>query len=353
MIIDSHAHIFPHHGGASGYKDVPTHLKAQQATMANYFGRMLTNTLDPQYIPGPDEKVDFRVGRYGRYYWNKNGKEIWLQRFPPNMVEAEWTAEQMVAYMDFAGVDTAILQSGYMEVNYCREFFYEGMKKFPGRLIGSVSTEYSLKQSQKERDAELDKIRREVGRGMRAVFQGYLREEPCDDPAFEPYLKTIIELGVPHFFWTGFQPKKDYLDFLARIEKVMKKFPELKVIIGHLGGNIRPPGDPNFTDTPSELRPLMKMPNFYFEVGYVLAYENWAHWKENYEYPYPLHTKLIKRVYDEIGADRLLWASDMPFLYRTCTYLQCLDMVRLHFPFLNEEEKKKVLGENAKKLFGI
>jgi hypothetical protein len=351
MIIDAHAHIFPHHGGASGFKDIPTHLRAQQSTMANYWGRMLTNTLDPQYIPGPEEQVNFRVGQYGRYYWTKKGKEVWLQRFPPNMVEAEWTPEQMIAFMDFAGVEKAVLQAGYMEINYCREYFASSLKRFPGRFIGTVTTDYSMTESEKYREAELEKIREAVRQGTRAVYQGFPREQPCDDPRFDRYWKTIAGLKIPHFFWTGFQPKKEYLDFIARIERVLKKFPELMAIVGHLGGNVRPPGDPDFIDTPGELWPLLRLPNFYFEEGYVLAYENWQFWKENYEYPYPLHTQLIKRIYEEIGADRLLWGSDMPFLYRTCTYLQCMDIVKLHLPFLNQEEKNKVLGGNAQKLF--
>jgi hypothetical protein len=352
MIIDAHAHAFPHHGGASGYKDVQSHLKAQQGTMTHFWGRMLTNTLDPQYIPGPEEDVNFRVGRYGRYLWTKNGKEVWLQRFPPMMAEAEWPPEQMLAFMDFAGVDKAVLQAGYMEMNYCREYFASCMKRFPGRFIGTVTTDYSLTQGEKYRETELDKIREAVRQqGMRGVFQGFPREQPCDDPGFDPYWKTIAGLKIPHFFWTGFQPKKDYLDFIARIEKVMKKFPELIVVIGHLGGNVRPPGDANFTDTPDELMPLLRLPNFYFEVGYVLAYENREFWKENYEYPYPLHTRLIKRIYEKVGADRLIWGSDMPFLYRTCTYLQGLDLVRVHLSFLSEEEKNNVLGRTAQKLF--
>jgi predicted TIM-barrel fold metal-dependent hydrolase len=352
MIIDAHAHAFPDHGGASGYPDVQTNLRAQQSTMANFWGRMLTNTLERKYIPGPDENVNFRVGKYGRYYWKKYGREIWLQRFPPIMVEAEWTPEQMVAFMDFAGVEKAVLQAGYMEPNYCRQYFAEALKKFPGRFIGTIVTEYDMTKSEKERRAEVEKIRHSVEvLGMRGVFQGFVREQPCDDPKYDPYWKTIASLRIPHFCWTGFQPKKDYLDFIARIEKVMKKFPELIIIVGHLGGNVRPPHDPNFTDTPNELWPLLRLPNFYFEVGYVLAYENWEFWKENYEYPYPLHTQLIKRIYEEVGADRLLWGSDMPFLYRTCTYLQALDLIKLHFTFLSQEEKDNILGGNAQKLF--
>jgi predicted TIM-barrel fold metal-dependent hydrolase len=352
MIIDAHAHVFPHHGGASGYKDVKTHLLMQQKTIVNYWGRMLTSTLEEKYKALPDEEVNFRVGKYGRYYWNKHGKEVWLQRFPPVMVEAEWPADIMVAFMDFVGVEKSILQAGYMEPNYCQRYFAEAMKKHPGRFIGTVTAEYDLTKNEKERMAEIDKIRESVQvLGMRGVFQGFIREQPCDDPKFDPYWEAIASLKAPHFFWTGFQPKRDFLEFVARIEKVMKKYPEIDCIIGHLGGNVRPPQDPNFTDTPNELMKVLKLPNVYFEVGYVLAYENWHFWKENHEYPYPLHTKLIQRVYEECGADRLVWGSDMPFLYRTCTYLQGLDLVRIHCPFMNEEEKKKVLGGNAAKLF--
>ncbi len=67
MIIDSHAHIFPHHGGTSGYKDVRTNLMAQQDTMANYFGRMLTNTLGRRQYMAPGEDVKFRVGQCPEY----------------------------------------------------------------------------------------------------------------------------------------------------------------------------------------------------------------------------------------------------------------------------------------------
>jgi predicted TIM-barrel fold metal-dependent hydrolase len=85
----------------------------------------------------------------------------------------------------------------------------------------------------------------------------------------------------------------------------------------------------------------------------VLAFEDGKQWGNNSKYPYPLHTKIIKAIYDEVGAERLLWGSDMPHIYRTCTYKQCLDLVRSHFNFLSEEEKQRVLGGTAAQLFGV
>lgn len=355
MIIDVHVHAFPHQGSAAGYKDAKTHLMMQQSYVEIFWGRIVSSTFDEKYKPRPGEDIDFRVGKYGRYYWTKHGKECWLQRFPTTMAEVEWPPEQMLACMDVEGVDKAVLQSsGYMEINYNRKYFADCVKRWSDRFIGTVTIDYDIEKSEEYRQGELKKLRDSVlNDGMRGVFQGYPRKQGADDSRFQPFWTEMSNLGIPHFFHTGFMPKQEYLESIQRITNVLKKFPNVNAIIGHLGGNIKPPSDPDYTDTPSELLNLLKLPNVYFEVGYVPAYENWVVWKENYEYPYPLHTKLIKRIYDEVGAERLLFGSDMPFTNRTCTYKQLLDLVRLHFDFLNEEEKGLVLGGNAVKLFRV
>ena len=117
MIIDAHAHIFPNWKTPMGYEDPKAHLREQQVRVNRFWGRMVTNTLDRSFIPLSDEEVSFRVGKCGRFYWNKNGRECWLQRFPTMMTEMEWTPEQMIAFMDEIGVDKAVLQAGYMEIN--------------------------------------------------------------------------------------------------------------------------------------------------------------------------------------------------------------------------------------------
>ena len=352
MIIDAHAHVFPNMATASGHKDVRTHLIMQQKRVGRFWGRMVSNTFDEKFRPAANEDIDFRVGKYGRYYWTKHGKECWLQRFPPMMQAMERKPEQMIAFMDICGIDMAVLQAVYMEVNYCRQYFSDCIKQWPDRFIGTVSIDYDIGKSEKYRSAELEKLQDAVLRaGMRGVYQGFPRNQDATDDAFNPLWEEISRLKIPHIFLTGFQPKEVYLLLINRIGSVLRNFPELKGVIGHLGGNIRPSNDPNYTDTPKELLNVLRLPNAYFEVGYVLAYENWDVWKKNYEYPFPLHAELIKEIYDEIGAERLLWGSDMPNIYRTCTYQQCLDLVRLHFDFMSKDEKDLVLGNNAAKLF--
>jgi predicted TIM-barrel fold metal-dependent hydrolase len=354
MIIDAHMHIFPRFGTTAESPAIPTHPMFEQNKVRRFWGRMKTSTFDEAFIPEPGEDVNFRFGKYGRWLWTKHGEACWLQRFPTIMHEMEWTPEQTITFMDEVGVEKGVLQAGYMETAYCRDYFAASMKQYPGRFIGTITMDYDIEKSAEHRAGELDILKNAVNElGMRGVFQAYPKEKPADHNKLEPLWEEISKLKVPHIFLVGFQPKADYLDSLERIERVLKNFPGLNAVIGHLGGNIRSPEDPNFTDTPKELMNILKLPNAYFEVGYVLAYENRNIWKRDYEYPYPLHTRLIRKIYDEVGADRLLWGSDMPNIYRTCTYRQCMDLVRLHFDFLTQAEKDLVLGGNAGRIFNV
>jgi predicted TIM-barrel fold metal-dependent hydrolase len=356
MIIDCHVHAFPNQGQAAGFKDAKTHLMSQQNLVQRFWGRMLTNTLDKKYMPTADEEVGFRAGKNGRWYWVKNGKECWMQRFPTVMTEMEYSPESLIAAMDAIGVDKAVLNAGYMDLNYCRDYFVEIIKKWPDRFIGTVGVDYNIEAPESYRKNEIAKLKDAVANlNMRGVNQAFMegKNKLIDDKSFDPLWAEISSLGIPHIFIVGFEQKPDYLESLARLEEVLTRFPDLICLIHHLGGNVRPPGDPNFTDTPKELMKILKRPHVYFEAGYVLAFENWASWKENYEYPYPFHHKVCKQVYEEVGAGRLIWGSDMPNTLRTCTYLQDLDLIRLHFDFMSEDEKKMVLGGNAAKIYKI
>ena len=355
MIIDAHLHAFPHFGGASGYQDSATHLAMQQKRIQGWWGRMVSSTLDEKYMPLPGEDVDFRVGKFGRYYWTKHGQECWLQRFPLTMEEMEWTPERIVANMDAVGVDVGVLQAGYMEINYCRQYFHECVQKYPGRFVSTVAIDYDTRRDDAYLRTELGKLRNAVREmDARGAFQAYPKVGlPIDEERFDPFWRTFCEFDIPHILLTGFEPKQQYLDSLSRLERVLKKFPDLRIVIGHLGGNVRHPSHPEFTNTPEELMPVLRHKHTYFEVGYVLAHENYDIWGADYEYPYPKHEAVIRRVYEEIGADRLLWGSDMPNNERSCTYRQILDLVRLHCNFLSPAEKQKVLCTNAADLFGI
>ena len=355
MIIDGHVHVFPSQSGSSGYRDVKDPLSVMQRSVDLLWGRMVSSHTDRKYVPEPDEDVGFTVGKFGRYHWHKHGQDCWLQRFPVSMEEPAHPPEQMLAHMDFVGVDMGIILGGYMEPNWGRDVYVtDVIKRWPQRFIGTVMIEYDLTRDDEYLQGEIGKMTRAVEElGYKGLFSHVPVGQPLDDPRCEPLWKEVARMGIPAFINTEAKTRAEYLDQIRQIESVCRKHPEMHVLDTHIGQFVRHPRDPQHVDNPTEFFQLLGLGNFHLEVGYVLSYENWAVWGRNFEYPYPLHEQIIKTIYERFGPEVLVWGSDMPFAQRTCTYQQNLDTVRLHTEFMSEEDRKLVMGDNLAKLFKV
>ena len=356
MIIDNHVHAFPNQGGPDTGPDPAYHVLLMQRTVRDFWGRMVSSHTDPRYIPGPDEDVGFTVGKYGRFHWKKHGEECWLQRGPATLGEMEHTPEQMLAHMDFVGVDMGLIQAEYLEVNTGRDFYFaDCVKRWPDRYIGAAAIDYDLTKDDRYLQAEVGKLTRAVEEnGFKALFISHeANRQPMNDPRCDPLWKEVVRLGVPAYVNTGYNSRADYLAQIQRLENIMAKNPDLNVIDSHVGGNLRHPKDPEYVDNPREFYSLFKTGRFHLEVGYVLAYENFQIWGRDYQYPYPRHQEIIKIIYEKFGAGVLVWGSDMPWALRTCTYKQNLDLVRLHTDFMTREDRDLVMGGNLARLFKL
>ena len=159
-----------------------------------------------------------------------------MQRYHPVIGDAEWSADQMVALMDATGVDKVVLQAGYMEKNLCVEYYSDAMKRYPERFIGTVATDYDVEKSEEHREAELGWLRDCARKkGMKGIFQGYPRFNNVEDERLEPFWEEVSRLKIVHIFATGFRPKRDYIESLDQLERVLKRHPEVKAMMkpGH------------------------------------------------------------------------------------------------------------------------
>ena len=355
MIIDNHLHAFPNQAGSAGYPDAETYAGLQQRLVPRTWGRMLSSHTDPKFIPEPDEDVGFTVGKFGRWEWRKHGEDCWVQRFPETMHQIEHPPEQMLAHMDSVGIDMGVIQAVYMEPNYGREVYIaDCIKRWNDRFIGTLNLEYDLTKSDEHLFGEIRKLTRAVEElGFKGLYNPVRKGQPVDDPRCDPLWKEVVRLDIPVFIQTGYNSKEDYLTEIKRIVNVCQRYPEINVLDNCLGGNVRHPDHSEHVDNPRELFPLLELGNFYMEVGYVLAYEDWDIWGKDSEYPYPLHEQIVRIMYERFGARCMLWASDMPFTLRACTYRQCLDAIRLHADFMTADERKMVMGENAARLYKV
>ncbi len=356
MNIDNHVHLFPDQAGPAGYPDVESHNQSLMRLAGPLWRwRMNTSHTDPKYIPEPGEDVGFHVGKYGKWQWRKHGEDCWMQRGPVMLEVLENGPEQMLAQMDLVGVDMGVLEGGYMEPNFEREVFVPPIiKKWPDRFIGTVSIRYDLNQSDEYLQGEIRKLTEAVEeKGFKGLFSSVLKGQPVDHEKCDPLWKEAIRLGIPVCIDTGLNPRDEYLEEIRRIENVCRKFPELNVIDGHVGGNLRPPRDPNHVDNPREFFNLLKLGNFYLEFGCVLIYERWNIWGRDYEYPYNRHQQIVKTVYENFGPKNMIWGADMPWCQRVCTYRQNWDLVRLHTDFMTDEDRALIMGDNLARVYNV
>ena len=65
------------------------------------------------------------------------------------------------------------------------------------------------------------------------------------------------------------------------------------------------------------------------------------------EYPYHRAASHLRQIYEQFGADHLLWGSDMPNVERYCTYKQSLTYLSQHCDFIDPDDLSRILGGNA------
>jgi len=339
MIVDIHAHAFPPLSEASGYESPAEHLKyIQKAASSSTHMRFVGQ------LPEPDEDVQFRVGRYGKLEWAKGGKRCFLRYMPPTIVDLSWPPEHMLAHMDWVGVDKAVLYQGHI-YGRLNDYLADCVREWPDKF-GALA---QIDESKAFEDAQLSELRRATRRlGLKGLYFEVPSRPPIDDERFCPLWEELQTLRVPLVLELGRSVSaRQYLELVAKTARVLKKLPDLRAIISVMGSNIRDPRDAEYVKLPKSIFPLIKLPNVWYEIGYVLAFDKFD------EYPYPLARKMTKEAYEAVGAEKIVWGADMPMLMRTCTYRQAIDFVRKHCNFLSESEKSLVLGENASRLLGL
>jgi predicted TIM-barrel fold metal-dependent hydrolase len=219
------------------------------------------------------------------------------------------------------------------------------VKKWPDRFAAVAQ----IDESKASEESQLNELRRSIRiLGLKGLYFEVPQRPSIDDEIFCPLWDEVLNLKVPLVLDLG-RPStaEQYLEVVSRTTKVLKKLSDLKAIITTMGSNIRHQKDPEYVDIPKKILNLIKLPNVWYEIGYLLGFDKFD------EYPYLLAQKMTREAYEAVGADKLVWGADMPMLMRTCTYRQAIDFVRKHCSFLSEAERDLVFGENAVRLLSL
>lgn len=355
-IIDCHAHIFPPAASAAGFPDEATHLLHQQRSMHVHGNqpyrrlrdhsvvteRPLWDANDPS--PAGRRDVDFRVGTHGRYEWTAEGEDQYVQFLAPWMGNLEMPAATLLAYMDYAGVKTAVLQNDHIYGNLAKDFA-AAAKAHPGRFVGLAQVEEAFAYT----DAELERLHGEIGRlgmvGFYFTTTGMFRSgyRPMhSDSAYDPYWSFVEKSGLP-VFWvqSGSSPVGSYEDEMRHLVKIVERFPGIRHLLVHgVPTALYADGDDRL-NLPPIIETLLSDAPVFAEILYPIA------WGGKQEYPYPRAHTHIRQLLDRFGPGRFLWGSDAPNVDRYCTYAQSLTYFTRHSAYLSDADRRAILRDNA------
>jgi L-fuconolactonase len=186
--------------------------------------------------------------------------------------------------------------------------------------------------------------------GMRfspIYYQG--KDEWLNARATDALWEKAAELGaVFNFFIASSQ--------LPKLEDMVRRHPKVKVVIDHVGRvDLVPekgplPGYDALVEV-NKLTALARYPNVWVKVSELSSLT------ASKKYPFRDTYPIVKKVYDAFGSDRLLWGTGFPGATRAeaerPTLEQELAIIQKEIPFFTAEDRLKILGKNAAKVWGF
>lgn len=246
------------------------------------------------------------------------GGEI-RQMMPPYMLEGRNTAEMLIANMNYAGVSGCVVTQEYIDGNQDR-YLLECKKKYPERM--KICCLYEEREIDSEWIGQFDGIKICAGR-LRDQNLLHHKEIFAKADRLGRFISIDLSDG-------DLQVKE--------MEKLIKMYPDLRIAIGHFGMVT--------TNGWEEQIALARHKNVYVESGGI----TWLFHKEFY--PYPSAIQAIRTAIEICGIEKIMWGSDYPRTMTAITYDMSKDFIE-KTSALSEEEKNRILGENAKDFYGF
>jgi predicted TIM-barrel fold metal-dependent hydrolase len=367
MIIDSHAYCFTAPDTPAGHPSAEAHLALWQVQTALHH-QPAFRTRDRQrgdsrrlLAPAPEDPLrlaagmNFRVDSVlNRLTWTVDGEDYAKQQFPPNVVA--FSAGALVAEMDHADVDWALLHT---DATLSRDlaFLGECVRAFPDRLRAMALVDEDVIPRDPDRAIrQLDEALR--GHGLHAIkiIPEYAYRAGVsgsfNDGAWTPFWEAAVRYGVPFFFTLGprpgaLDPRAGFLAELMELRRWRERYPEARVSVTH-GYPWRDflEGD-RFVLPPGLWEPL-RGAAIHLEVGFPFRIG------DRFDYPYRECRPVLEAMRREVGAEWLLWGTDMPFQNRFCTYRQSRTYLERHARDLfSPSEMAALMGGNAARLLRL
>ena len=288
----------------------------------------------------PRSEVLAELYRPWKYVYGADGE--WI----PKPTDLTPTARDLIEVMDRGGIDVAVVMpsdharvakiEGHWIPPTSNDYIAEQVRQFPERLIGICGHD-PLREHWKA-PRELERMVKEHGfRGMK-LYPPYDHFDPGDERLFPLYEKAI-ELDVVLTFHTGWTPWVNAPIKFGKpelVDPVGARYPELKVNLAHIGG---------VSWWREAVLVTARHKNFTMDVS------SWC------TYPPSDLVAMLNLARDLVGLDRVLFGSEHtlcdPGIFVAEIQNINLFAERYHFLPFEDRDIRKILGENAARVYGI
>jgi predicted TIM-barrel fold metal-dependent hydrolase len=238
------------------------------------------------------------------------------------------SAEQYIQEMKTHGIDHAVLVQ-IRQYGWDNRYTAECVRRYPRLFAGHglIDPHDPHNASVLERE-----IRQNGLSGMRLSPIYQPEEHWLNAPANYPLWRKAAELNaVFNIFIAAPQ--------IPQLEDMVRRFPNVKVVVDHLGR-------PEVIDRPpwAEDTSLLRLARYgnvsvKFSELYIIS--------KTKQYPYKDVHNFGRAVYDAFGPKRLLFATGMVGPTRRIPLADELRLIREDIPFFKESDKEWILGRNA------
>lgn len=248
---------------------------------------------------------------------------------PAYMHDCRATVEHLIAEMDAAGVDAAVVVQEYLDGEQ-NDYLLDVAQRFPGRFFMHALPNWF------DSDGIADEVEALLNRGFKGVkmpAHHLIGKIDLDDKRFTPVYAMLENAGC--VLAVDLSEGQDQVQPMRR---VLDQHPTLKVALGHFGM-------PTRDGWPGQLE-LCRYENVFIETGGII----WLYREQGY--PFPDAIDAIEQAVKRIGDDKIMWGSDWPRTMVDFTYRQSIEFI-LSSERFNQTQKAKLLGENAAKLYRL
>ena len=285
-------------------------------------------------------------GARGEFRPLGQGKGIWStgevnQFFPPQYGDLGFHAETLLQLMEEGGIDHAVLLQG-SNYGFHSHYAAETARTYPNRFTAAITADpYATHAKEILRyfteDYGIHILKFELSKAW--GLRGYHPELTPDAPVMLTILEQAAERGMTVVIDPG--PVENMEAETASFLRLRDNFPDLPLVFAHC---FFPKGD-GMNELRLRLLEKLAEADLMFDISnHLCLWHIDPLCREALDY--------LQGVKDAVGTGRMIWGTDVPGVLRTTSYQEMIAVME-NCGIFSSEERKDLMCENAKRIYGI